>query len=126
MRLQALSLHQSVGSINAVELACHVCPVQAPMTAPASKPQLVSVGGVLSAWLHGRQSVALLEPVVATYFPTVHGVHTAVGLSALYQAAGQSMQLTAFWRLYFPAAHGVHSSVRPSALYQAAGQSLQT
>ena len=125
VRMQALSLHQSLGSIKVVE-ACNVRPVQAPMTAPASKPQLVSVKVVLLSWLHGRQSVALLEPVVAMYFPTAHGVHTAVGPSALYQAAGQSMQLAAFWRLYFPTAHGVHSSVRPSALYQAAGQSLQT
>ena len=91
VRLQALSLHQSLGSIKAVE-ACNVRPVQAPMTAPASKPQLVSVGAVLLAWLHGRQSEALLEPVVgAMYFPTAHGVHTAVGPSALYQAAGQSL-----------------------------------
>ena len=124
VRLQALSLHQSLGSIKAVE-ACHVYPVQAPMTAAASKLQLVSVGALLAS-LHGRQSVALLEPVVAMYFPTAHGVHTAVGLLALYQAAGQSMQLTAFWRLYFPTAHGVHSSAQPSALYQAAGQSVQT
>ena len=90
VRLQALSLHQSLGSIKVVE-ACNVRPVQAPMTAPASKPQPVSVNVVLLSWLHGRQSVALLEPVVAMYFPTAHGVHKAVGPSALYQAAGQSM-----------------------------------